>query len=95
MKLTAGQKLFMYQSLRDQKSTKTPAEAKLYAELREELADNETLSNGAEILIIDGHVKEINQDTFGDVYRFGWCKIKETSKGDYYYSNYYRRRMYL
>ena len=40
-------------------------------------------------------LKEINQDTFGDVYRFGWCEIKSNTKGDFYFSNYSGKRIYI
>lgn len=93
-KFSESQKLGLYKMLKDSTSL-TPSEKKTYSDLRNYFAEKYTLENGAEILMLDGYVKEINQDTFGDVYRFGWVKIKESNKGIFYYSNYYQKRMYI
>lgn len=93
-KYTEAQKKGLYCMLKDSKNM-TPSEKKVYSQLRIYFAEQSINEVGADILIIDGYVKEVNQDTFGEDYRFGWCKIKETNKGIYYYSSYNQKRIYL
>jgi hypothetical protein len=96
MNLTQGQKHALYESLRDQRSPMTTAEKRMYSRLREDLADRVTPYGRCHtVLYLDGYCKEVDQDTFGDDYRFRWCKVHETGKGQYYYSNYYEKRVYL
>lgn len=92
--LTEGQKRFLYESLRDQKSEKNTPEKILFSELREYFA--EVIEVGPhKLLSIDGYVKQIEMDTFGEDYRFGWIKVNDTSKGRYFYSSYHGKRIYL
>jgi hypothetical protein len=77
-KYTQNAKKALYESLKSQKSKKTPAENKLYNLLREELSE---VING--LLVLDGYAKQRNLDTFGDKWRNGWVKIKEDQFGEY------------
>lgn len=88
-----NQKKGLYEMLKASKNM-TPAEKGTYKKLREYFA--EMLEVGCyKLLYLDGYVKEIEMDTFGEDYRFGWIKVRYSSKGEYYLSSYYGKRIYL
>lgn len=92
--LLEPQKKALYESLRDQKSDMTSAEKKLYSQLREYFAETIEVEDN-KLLVLDGYVKQIEMDTFGEDYRFGWIKLRTTNKGEFFYSSYHGKRIYL
>lgn len=89
-KLTIGQQKALFESLRDQKSTKTPAESRIYNQLREIFADQ---VDGW--FILDGYAKQIHFDSFGDGWRNKWLKIYENDKGSFVDAAYFGGRHYI
>lgn len=95
--LTAGQKSFLYDSLKRQylsKRAMTIGERKCFFQLRE-FHSNYLQIFGTDVLISYPWAKEINKDTFGEDYRSKWTKIKESGKGQFFYSAYQGKRIYL
>lgn len=89
-----NQKKGVYEILKIGKNN-SPSEKKLLNQLREYFSKCYELDNCGKVLIFDGLVKEIEMDTCGSVYRFHWVKLRKTGLGEYYFSKYYGKRMYI
>ncbi|MHA2278822.1 MAG: hypothetical protein ACXAC2_23835 [Candidatus Kariarchaeaceae archaeon] len=81
----------------------TLAEKKTLEDLRMLLSEEVDIILDGEMIVGNGKVircgdvvKIIGADTFGDDYRFGWIKLKETMRGEYFTCKYYdNKRIYI
>jgi hypothetical protein len=94
MLLTQGQKKALFESLDNQKSEMTKAEQKFYND-HKNIFTVKLTGAAQNYERLNDKVRQINFDNFGENYRNCWIKIYNNSKGEYFYSSYTGKRIYL
>ena len=94
MLFTEGQKKALFESLSNQKSEMTEAEQKFYNEYKNIFSVKLT-GAASNFERLNNKVRLFNFDNFGENYKSCWIQIYENSKGEYFYSSYIGKRIYL